>query len=95
MVGCGKDPKRVKRMASVSIAAASISGKSLRKLARQGGIVRLSKNEIDNARDNLVKYLKGIIRDSVYFTIRANRNIVSEEDILSGLKKNGVTFDGF
>lgn len=61
----------------------------LRRLARRGGVVRMSGLCDDPVREALKTFLTKIITDSVIYTEHARRKTVTNMDIMYSLKKNG------
>jgi len=61
----------------------------LRRLARRGGVVRMSGLCDEPVRDALKVFLTQIIADSVIYTEHARRKTVTNMDIMYSLKKNG------
>ena len=68
---------------------------SLRRLARRGGVKRLSGLVYEDMRSVLKKFLEKIIRDTVTYTEHAGRKTVMPVDIILSLKRNGRTIYGF
>jgi histone H4 len=76
---------------------------AVRRLARRGGVKRISGliyNEIrgnDGEGNNgvLGMFLNSVIRDAVTYTEHARRKTVSTEDVVYALKRRGHTIYGF
>jgi len=76
----------------------SISGvtqASIRRLARRGGVKRISVLVYDEVRAVLKVYMENVLRDAVTFTEHANRKTVKTIDVLHALKRQGTTLYGF
>jgi histone H3/H4 len=68
---------------------------AIRRLARRGGVKRISGLIYEETRGVLKKFLENIIRDAVVYTEHANRRTVTAQDILYALKRQGKTVYGF
>lgn len=67
----------------------------LRRLARRGGVKRISGICYDETRGALKEYLTKIIKDAVVYTAHANRKTVTAGDVVYALKRNGKTLYGY
>ena len=72
-----------------------ISNGSIRRLARRGGVKRMSCMMYEETRGVLKVFLENIIKDATTYTAYANRKTVTAGDIIMSLKKNGRTLYGF
>lgn len=72
-----------------------ISNGSIRRLARRGGVKRMSCMMYEETRGVLKVFLENIIKDATTYTAYANRKTVTASDIIMSLKKNGRTLYGF
>jgi histone H4 len=68
---------------------------AIRRLARRGGVKRISGLIYEETRGVLRKFLENIIRDAVVYTEHANRRTVTAKDIVYALKRQGKTVYGF
>ena len=68
---------------------------AIRRLARRGGVKRISGLIYEETRGVLKKFLENIIRDAVVYTEHANRRTVTAQDIIYALKRQGKTVYGF
>ena len=67
----------------------------VRRLAQKGGVQRIARHSLDEARETLVaEFLKPILEDAVKQAEYANRKTIGEMDIVRSLKRNGVTLYG-
>ena len=82
--------RRVYRDASLSISNADI-----RRLARRGGVKRISGLVYGYTRDILKKYLETIIGTAIIYTQHSGRKTVSVKDIIYSLKHNGRAMYGY
>lgn len=88
----GKGSKRHPRTLRDNIQG--ITKPAIRRLARRGGVKRISGLMYEETRSVLKHYLEGIIRDAVVITDHAKRKTVSAMDVVYSLKKNGRTLYG-
>ena len=72
-----------------------ISKSSIRKLARRGGVKRISGLFYEEARGVLKAFLENTIRDAVTYADHARRRTVTVNDVLYALKRNGRPLYGF
>ena len=68
---------------------------ALRRLARRGGVKRISGLCYDETRSVLKDYLSKVIKDAVVYTGYARRKTVTAMDIVYALKRNGTNLYGF
>jgi histone H4 len=85
--------KRHRRILRDSIQG--ISKPAIRRLARRGGIKRISSHFYEEARGVLRKFLENLIEDAVIYTTHANRKTVLAMDVIYALKRQGKTIYGF
>ena len=67
----------------------------IRRLARRGGVKRISDLIYDEVRGVLKVFLKHVIRDAVTYTMHAHRKTVTTMDVVYALKLQGRTLYGF
>lgn len=72
-----------------------ISKTSIRRLARRGGVMRLSNLVHEEARRLLKIFLEKVIRDALVYMEHAHRRTVTAMDIVYALKHQGRTLYGF
>ena len=72
-----------------------ITKPAIRRLARRGGIKRISDLIYEETRDILKVFLENVIRDAVTYTEHAKRKTVTTMDVIYALKRQGRTFYGF
>ena len=72
-----------------------IRKQDIRRLARRGGVVRLSNMVYDETRGVLKKFLEDVIKDAVIYTAYARRKTVTAMDVVYALKRQGRTLYGF
>ncbi len=67
----------------------------IRRLARRGGVKRISGVCYDDVRGALKEFLTKVVKDAVVYTEYANRKTVTAMDVVYALKRNGQTLYGF
>jgi len=72
-----------------------ITKPAIRRLARRGGVKRLSGLIYQETRGILRIFLENIIRDAVTYTDYASRKTVSVMDVVYALKRQGKTLYGY
>ena len=65
------------------------------RLARRGGVKRISGDIYDETRTVLKSFLSSVIRDAVTYTDHARRKTVTAMDVVYALKRQGRTLYGF
>lgn len=74
---------------------AGITKPAIRRLARRGGVKRISALIYDEIRNVLKQFLEQVIRDAVTYTEHAHRKTVTAMDVVYALKRQGRTIYGF
>lgn len=103
MVGQGKGGKGIGKLGANKRNARkthrqSIEGitkPAIRRLARRGGVKRISSFIYDDTRAVLKSFLENVVRDSVTYTEHARRKTVTALDVVYALKRQGRTLYGF
>jgi histone H4 len=72
-----------------------ITKPAIRRLARRGGVKRISGLIYEETRGVLKVFLENVIRDAVTYTEHARRKTVTHMDVLYALKRQGRTLYGF
>ncbi|OAV88393.1 histone H4 [Puccinia triticina 1-1 BBBD Race 1] len=72
-----------------------ITKPAIRRLARQGGVKRISGLIYKETRGVLKIFLENVIQDLVTYTEHAKRKTVTSLDVLYALKRQGRTLYGF
>jgi histone H3/H4 len=72
-----------------------ITKPAIRRLARRGGVKRISFFIYEYTREILKVFLQGVIRDAITYTEHANRKTVTALDVVYALKRQGRTLYGF
>ena len=92
--GLGKDgAKRHRKVLRNNIQG--ITKPAIRRLARRGGVKRISGLVYNEARVVLKVFLENVIRDAVTYTEHARRKTVTAMDVVYALKRQGRTLYGF
>lgn len=85
--GGGKKPSRS--------SLEGITKPAIRRLARRGGVKRISSFIYDDSRQVLKGFLEGIVKDAVTYTEHARRKTVTAMDVVHALRRHGRTLYGF
>ena len=72
-----------------------ITKPAIRRLARRGGVKRISYYIYEYSRDILKGFLQGVVRDAITYTEHAKRKTVTAMDVVYALKRQGRTLYGF
>ena len=68
---------------------------AIRRLARRGGVKRISRGIYPEIRNVLQHFLRNVVRDSITYTQHAKRRTVTAQDVVYALKRQGRTLYGF
>ena len=85
--------KRHRRLYSNGIRG--ITKPAIRRLARRGGVKRISGLIYEETRGVLKVFLENVVRDAVTYTEHAKRKTVTALDVVYALKRQGRTLYGF
>ena len=72
-----------------------ITKSDIRRLARRGGVKRISGLCYEEIRGTLKMFMENIIRDALVYTEYARRKTVHVYDVIHALKRQGRTLYGF
>ena len=72
-----------------------ITKPAIRRLARRGGVKRISGLIYEETRGVLKVFLENVVRDAVTYTEHARRKTVTAFDVVYALKRQGRTLHGF
>ena len=72
-----------------------ITKPAIRRLARRGGVKRISGLIYEECRGVLKSFLEAVVRDAVTYTEHARRKTVTALDVVYALKRQGRTLYGF
>ena len=94
--GYGKvGAKRHKANRALKETILGVTKPAIRRLARRGGVKRISSQVYEETRIVLRSFLEGVVRDSVTYTEHAKRKTVTALDVVYALKRQGKTLYGF
>eukprot|EP00826_Nyctotherus_ovalis_P049965 TRINITY_DN6078_c0_g1_i1.p1 TRINITY_DN6078_c0_g1~~TRINITY_DN6078_c0_g1_i1.p1 ORF type:complete len:100 (+),score=13.63 TRINITY_DN6078_c0_g1_i1:134-433(+) len=89
--------KNVKRFGR-RIMSDSIQGltkPAIRRIARRGGVIRISELIYDETRTVLKMFIEDVVRDAMVYTVHGRRKTVTALDVVYTLKRRGRTLYGF
>ena len=89
----GDAGKRIKKVLKAN--ASNVSSGSIRRLARRGGVKRISAPVYGEVRDAINKFVGAVVRDSVAFAEHSRRRTVSSGDVVQSLRKRGRAIYGY
>eukprot|EP00792_Barthelona_sp_PAP020_P005799 TRINITY_DN2805_c0_g1_i1.p1 TRINITY_DN2805_c0_g1~~TRINITY_DN2805_c0_g1_i1.p1 ORF type:complete len:106 (-),score=17.47 TRINITY_DN2805_c0_g1_i1:86-403(-) len=72
-----------------------ITKPAIRRLARRGGVKRISKGIYVETRGVLRNFLDSVVHDAITYTVHGNRKTCTAVDVIYALKKQGRTLYGF
>lgn len=72
-----------------------ITKPAIRRVARRGGVKRISGLVYEETRGVLKTFLESVVRDAVTFMEHAKRKTVTTFDVICSLKRNGRMLYGF
>merc|ERR1712173_518094 len=72
-----------------------ITKPAIRRLARRGGVKRISGLMYEETRSVIKSFMENVIRDAVTYTEFAKRKTVTSMDVVYALKRQGRTIYGF
>ena len=85
--------KRIKKNTKEVILG--ITKPAIRRLARRGGVKRISSFIYEETRNVLRAFLESVVRDAVTYTEHARRKTFTAMDVVYSLKKQGRSLYGF
>ena len=72
-----------------------ITKPAIRRLARRGGVKRISADIYHETRAVLKQFLENVVKDTVTYTEHAKRKTVAAMDVIYALKRQGRTLYGY
>jgi histone H4 len=96
--GKGKGAKGLGKIRRHRVVRENIQGitkPAIRRLARRGGVKRISGLIYDESRNVLKTMLDHVVQDAVTYTEHARRKTVTALDVVYSLKRQGRTIYGF
>lgn len=94
MIRFGFESKKKIRNIKIDVLS-GVTNSAIRRLARKGGVKRISFTVYDEARAALYENLKAIIKDTITYTTHARRKTVISTDVIFALKRLGRAVYGF
>ena len=88
-------PPRPRRRVPDRNTIQGITQPAIRRLARRGGVKRISGLLYEQTRSVLKVFLENVLRDAVTYTEHSRRKTVSAMDVVYSLKRQGRTLYGF
>ena len=79
----------------VNASANTITAGAIRRLARRGGVKRISAGSYEGVRDYIDEFLQRVTRDSLTFAEHGKRKTITAMDVVYALKKNGRVIYGY
>ena len=95
MLVFSNDMKDVTMCEIIFCCSIGITKPAIRRLARRGGVKRISGLIYEEVRGVLKIFLENVIRDAVTYTEHAKRKTVTAMDVVYALKRQGRTLYGF
>ena len=93
--GKSSGAKRFATKKSIKESILGVTKPAIRRLARRGGVKRISNHVYEESRNVLRTFLESVIRDSVTYTEHSRRKTVTSIDVVYALKRQGRTIYGF
>ena len=87
-----KSKKKRKIITNLKI---GISNWAIRRLARRGGVKRISELIYEETKSILKSYLEKVLKDAIIYTEHAKRKTVTSLDVIYALKKQGKSLYGY
>ena len=95
MAGKGRTGGKRHRGGNKRSALDRITNGSIRRLARRGGVKRISRAIYDDTRQVIHQFLDNVLRDTITYTEHAQRKTCTSMDVVFALKRQGRTIYGF
>lgn len=97
MAGKGKVGKKSVRRNEIKKTQASntLTRGGIRRLARRGGVKRISDSVYGEVRDFVDYFLNVVVKDAAVFAENAKRRTISAMDVVYALKRSGRTIYGY
>ena len=91
----GEAKARMKKAASGTDKNRGVTKGGIRRLARRGGVKRISGMVYEEVRQVLRTFVEGVIRDATAYTEHAKRKTLTALDVVHALKKRGRVLYGY
>ena len=89
----GTSTKRQKKVLRENVRG--ISKGAIRRLARRGGVKRISAEVYEEVRKTLKSFVESVVRDATAYTEHAKRKTVTAVDVVNALRKRGKLSYGY
>jgi histone H4 len=89
----GVSTKRQKKVLRENVKG--ITRGAIRRLARRGGVKRISGEVYEEVRKTLKAFVEGVVRDATAYTEHAKRKTVTALDVVNALRKRGKLIYGY
>lgn len=89
----GQSTKRMAKVLKDNIRG--VTKPAIRRLARRGGVKRISGMMYEEVRGILKSFVEGVVRDATAYTEHAKRKTVTALDVVHALKKRGRMLYGY
>lgn len=89
----GKGAKRHRKLGKEPIQG--VTKPAIRRLARRGGVKRISGLMYEEIRGITKVYLENVLKDAIAYTEHARRKTITAMDIVYALKRQGKSIYGF
>ena len=89
----GASNKRQKKVLRENLK--NITKGAIRRLARRGGVKRISSEVYEEVRKTLKTFVEGVVRDATAYTEHAKRKTVTALDVVNALRKRGKILYGY
>mgnify|MGYP003683246975 CR=1 FL=1 len=89
----GSSTKRQKKVLRENVKG--ISKGAIRRLARRGGVKRISSEVYEEVRKTLKGFVESVVRDATAYTEHAKRKTVTAVDVVNALRKRGKILYGY
>jgi len=89
----GSSTKRQKKVLRENVKG--ISKGAIRRLARRGGVKRISGEVYEEVRKTLKGFVEAVVRDATAYTEHSKRKTVTALDVVNALRKRGKTIYGY
>ena len=93
--GLGKGGAKKRHGKVLKDSLKGITKPAIRRLARRGGVKRISGVMYDETRNVLKTFLDTVVKDSVTYTEHCRRKTVTSLDVVHALKRQGKSLYGF
>lgn len=93
--GLGKGGARRHRQIILNGSINGITKPAIRRLARRGGVKRISGLIYEETRDVLKDFLEDVVKDAVTYAEHARRKTITAMDVVYALKRKGRIIYGF